>query len=374
MKLKIWMSRKRLLVAACVLLAVLFAYLSFSSYEIYKINKENYRAENVDIIIERMNSLFLEINDFPQDEGDNMVYLGKLDSLNKFLNSNEIDKEYLREDIEMDFFIFAEVSPVYYQLRYIDETGLEIVRVDQDDEGVSIMGKDILQNKKTRPYFQKTMQLDREEIYVSPLDLNIEKGALENRGTKEDPEYVPVIRYAMPVFNDVGERKGIIISNVYADYFLEDIRRLGREEEFSLLIDNNGYYLAHPNRSKEFSFMFDGKNSFFSDYGEVSREILGGFDKRYIENEDYVFTFRYLYPTIGTFEIYQGARRLLGESPEKEYYWVLVSVSSKESLNLNLSYVRSESIAFVLISALIITVIVILLLMILAMNGNLDKR
>lgn len=374
MKLKIWISRRGLLITACILLMVLFVYLSFSSYEIYKINKENYRVENVNIIIERMNSLFLEINDFPQDEGDNMIYLGRLNSLNKLLNSNETDKEYLRKDVERDFFIFAEVSQAYYQLKYIDETGLEIIRVNQDDDGVWIVGKDMLQNKKTRPYFQKTMQLDRKEIYVSPLDLNIEKATLENRGTEENPEYVPVIRYAMPVFNDLDERKGIIISNIYADYFLEDIRRSDKEEEFSFLIDNNGYYLAHPNRSKEFSFMFDGKNNILSDYGRIGSDIISDFEGRYAENEDYIFTFRHLYPTIGTFEIYQGSKKLLGENPAEEYYWVLVSVSNKESLNLNLSYMRSESITFILISALIITIIIILLLIILAMNGDFLKK
>ena len=374
MKSKKLISRRNILIAVFVLLAVLFAYLFFSSYGIHKMNKEDYRLENVNIIIERMNSLFLEINDFPQDEGDNIIYLGKLNSISKFLNSNEIDKEHLIEDIERDFFIFAGVSPAYYQLKYIDETGLEIVRINQDDNRTWIVEEDMLQNKRTRSYFQKTMQLNRGEIYISPLDLNIEKSVLENRGTEENPRYVPVIRYAMPVFNDLNERKGVIVSNIYADYFLEDIRRLDKEEEFSFLIDNNGYYLAHPNRSKEFSFMFDGKNSIFSDYGKIGNEIINDFGERYTENEDYIFTFRHLYPTIGTFEIYQGSKRLLGENPAEEYYWVLVSVSSKESLNLDISYIKSESFTFVLVSALIITIIVILLLMILAMNGSLSKR
>ena len=72
--------------------------------------------------------------------------------------------------------------------------------------------------------------------------------------TVENPEYVPVIRYAMPVFSDNGDRKGAVVFNVYADYFLEDIRRLNKEGDTSFLIDNRGYYLAHSNKSKEFSF------------------------------------------------------------------------------------------------------------------------
>ena len=90
----------------------------------------------------------------------------------------------------------------------------------------------------------------------------------------------------------------ILIFNVYADFFLEDIRRMMGEGEISFLVNNDGYYLAHPDKSKEYSFMFDGSNSITSDYGPIGNEIISELDNTHLENEDYVFTFRHLYPTL----------------------------------------------------------------------------
>jgi methyl-accepting chemotaxis protein len=373
MKLKKWIEKEKILILVCMLLAILLGYLAFDSYEMYKINRANYKADNLDAITQRTDSLFLEINNFPQDEGNDILYLNDMNSLNKFINAEEKDKKSLKEYLESDFFVFMDAKPIYYQLRYINEFGMEIIRINQDDEGIYIIEEDNLQNKKTMPYFQNTMKLDKEDVYVSPLNLNIERGIIENRGTEENPEYIPVIRYSTPVFDDLNEKKGIIILNVYANYFLEDVRRLDREGEISFLIDNNGYYLAHPNRSKEFSFMFDGKNSISSDYSNVGDKIINSFEKRYAEDEDHIFTFKYLHPTIGTFEIYQGSKKILGENPEEEYYWVLVTVSDKDSLNTGLSNMKSDFVIFILISTLIIIIVIILLILILALNGSLDK-
>jgi hypothetical protein len=370
MKLKNRMDQKKVLILVCILLGVLFAYLYSNSHEIYETNSYNYRADNIDAIKQRIDSLFLEINDLPQDEGTDLLYLGRMSNLNKLINSEREDKTSLRAETEDDFRIFMEVRPVYYQLRYIDESGMEVIRVDQKEEGVIVTPVDEMQRKNERYYFNKAMNLGEEEIYVSTLDLNVEDGVIENRGTKDNPEYVPVIRYAMPVFADDGERKGILVFNVYADYFLEDIRRLSREGEESFLIDNKGYYLANSNRSKEFSFMFTGDHSISSDYGGIGNDIIREIDKRYLEDEEHIFTVRYLYPTIGTFEIYQGSKRLSGEHPEEEYYWILVSVSHKSDVNASIVGMKSNFVVFILISALIILVIMILLFVILAMNAR----
>lgn len=373
MKLKKLLHRRRIVALVCLLLFVFLGYIAFSTYGFYIQTSENYRIDNIDEIKGRMNTLFYEINDFPEDKGNDMLYLSKLDDLHKLVNSDVVS-ESLRGSVENDFFVFMEVNPVYYQLRYIDETGQEIAMVHRMNGELSVAGDDVLENKRTRFYFKETMTLEKDEVYISPLDLNVEERVIENRGTKENPEYVPVIRYAMPLFNDAGARKGILIFNVYADLFLEDVRRMASEGEISFLVNNDGYYLAHPDRSKEYSFMFDGSESISSDYGVIGNEIINDFDNSYLENDEYVFTFRHLYPALGTFETYQGAKRLLGENPEKEYYWTLVSVSDKAELNVNVVNMKIDFVRFFLVSALIIVVMIILLLIILAVNGDLKGR
>ena len=47
-------------------------------------------------------------------------------------------------------------------------------------------------------------------VFVSPLDLNIERGEIE-------VPYKPVIRYATPVFDKENKAKGIVITNVFVN-------------------------------------------------------------------------------------------------------------------------------------------------------------
>jgi hypothetical protein len=202
------------------------------------------------------------------------------------------------------------------------------------------------------------------------LDLNKENDILENRGGESFPEYVPTIRYATPVFDSKSNKRGILIFNVYADYFLEDIRRMSSKGDVSFLVDNKGYYLANPNRSKEFSFMFGEEERFDIDYPEVGGEILNNFDKRFIERGGKIFSFRYLYPTAGTFATYKGAEKIFGENPDNEYYWVLISVSDSSLVNGNIENIKSEFVVSVLFSAMMILLVVVLLLVVLMLDKN----
>ena len=65
-----------------------------------------------------------------------------------------------------------------------------MIRIDFDGKNYEVIKKSELQDKSLRYYFNETMNLDGGEIYVSPLDLNVENEKIENRGTEENPIYV----------------------------------------------------------------------------------------------------------------------------------------------------------------------------------------
>lgn len=359
--------RRHLISLIVLLLMALMVYLGVASYGLYKEVAYDYEAESLSIMGQRMGQLFVEINDFPRDEGDDVLYLANSGSLRKYVNSDVSDKAMLRADLESDFLAFMEVNEVYYQLRYLDEAGNEIVRTEFDGEKYFVVDESRLQNKADRYYVEDTLSLGRDEIYVSKLDLNVENGVIE---VGDDGEYVPVIRYAIHVFDDDGVASGIVVLNVYADYFLDDIRRLGGEGEISFLLDNDGYYLAHPNRTKEFSFMFDGKYSIFNDYFDAAETILSCEERRVYENEDYVFVYRHIHPTSGTFEMHQASEKILGENSESEYYWVLVTVSDKDFLDYGVNVLEDRFVVFGLVVVLIVALILVLLAVILKLNGG----
>ncbi|MCF6276622.1 MAG: cache and HAMP domain-containing protein [Candidatus Magasanikbacteria bacterium] len=178
----------------------------------------------------------------------------------------------IKQKISTDFLNFTKKHDFYYQVRYLDETGQEIIRIEQTDlyKQPFLVSEENLQNKSARYYFKDTMKLAENKLFVSKLDLNIERGEIENRGTKENPKYVPTLRLAIPVFNDNGNRKGIIITNIYADIFLKILE----EKQFNhaknkakkklFLVNKDGYFLHNENKTLNWGFMFDNNNTIFN--------------------------------------------------------------------------------------------------------------
>ncbi len=348
MKQNKFLNRKFLIILICILFLVLFAFLITDGYLNLNRDKQIYTAEAKDMINQRISSLLFEINIFPQNIGDDLLFLSELSSLKDVFNPVTVSRGKAIKNLENDFLNYIKSSTAYYQLRYIDETGQEIVRAEFDGEEYYLVSQNNLQNKAHRYYFSETIKLNKGEVYLSPLDLNIENGIIEDRGTKENSEYVPAIRTATPVFSN-GELKGIVIFNIYADYFLDDIREAQREGENIFLIDKEGYYLAHPNREKEFAFMFDKEDTFYKDYPEVSKELLLDLNKRMFESDDSIFSFKYIYPIVGSYEVSNGG-----------YSWILLTVSDKAKIYSTMNNLKTNYLYFLLFSGLIILVILVL--------------
>ena len=144
-------------------------------------------------------------------------------------------------------------------------------------------------------------------VYISPLHHD-----------KVNGETITAFNYITPVFNSVGDKVGLIVLTIDASYFLDDIRNYSKPDEKVYLIDSRGFYLAHPEKSKEFVSGKDSFGSFVDDYSDIGEEILTS-DERRLENDDYVFSLRRIYPTASGFE-------LLGDNYDDSYHWILVSV------------------------------------------------
>ncbi|MBI5829413.1 MAG: HAMP domain-containing protein, partial [Chloroflexi bacterium] len=62
--------------------------------------------------------------------------------------------------------------------------------------------------------------------------------------------HVPTIRYATPVFHPNGSQAGIVVLNLYAGPFLRFARADGDSDALLALVDESGYYLAHPDPAR----------------------------------------------------------------------------------------------------------------------------
>jgi len=156
--------------------------------------------------------------------------------------------QYLAQ-IEQSFTSLLSRNPRYDQVRWIDEAGMERVRVNNREGRPSVVPEEQLQNKRQRYYFSETMALPPGVVYISPLDLSVENGEIER-------PYKATIRVAGKVFDQHGGARGILIINVSADSMLETfVASSGPAGDRVMLLNGDGYWLKSPVQSDEWGFM-----------------------------------------------------------------------------------------------------------------------
>ncbi len=138
--------------------------------------------------------------------------------------------------MEQEFLALSKHRRIYYQVRYLDEKGMEVVRVDSDSLKSYVVPKEQLQDKSDRYYFKDSIRLNRKQLFVSKLDLNRERGKVE-------VPYKPVIRYAMRLDDSKGKKAGIVITNIDANQFLMALSSVR-------LATEDGFYASHPDKDK----------------------------------------------------------------------------------------------------------------------------
>jgi len=166
-------------------------------------------------------------------------------------------------------------SGVYNQIRYIDETGHEIVRTDFKEGTPIITPEAKLQNKAHADYFQAGRTLEEGDVYVSHTSLN-----KEGSPPTFSLPFTGVIRLVTPIYNEVGgEFRGVFVINVFADEFLS-LTSLTTTEyvEENYVIGNSGFFIEHPDESKRWGGQqdFDTGYSFIDEFGketEFSEEM-----------------------------------------------------------------------------------------------------
>jgi signal transduction histidine kinase len=160
------------------------------------------------------------------------------------------------------------------QMRFIDENGMEVVNVIQDEGVVRRKLERELQNKSDAVYFAETMTLEQRKIYVGPIGLNEEFGKIEL-------PYVPVFRVATPVFDERdGSREGIIVMNVLADkvFGRNAFNNDGDIAVRYILIDSEGRYLYAADPLDSFSYEIYGDTSTYFDEQPEIRQRLSELD------------------------------------------------------------------------------------------------
>ncbi len=141
-------------------------------------------------------------------------------------------------------------NPYYDQVRWIDQDGMEKVRVNMTSMGPAPVPPGALQNRKDRPYFTDTLALQRGQMLVSPMDLNVENQRIE-------VPHKPTVRLAVSVAAADGTPRGIVVINVLMAPLLDRFStQVERGANRAMLLNGDGYWLYSTNSADEWAFMF----------------------------------------------------------------------------------------------------------------------
>ncbi|MFG6158102.1 diguanylate cyclase domain-containing protein [Halomonas sp. 1390] len=154
--------------------------------------------------------------------------------------------------VEALFLALMDSRDSYAQVRLLDEQGRERVRVER--AGTTAVPAATLQDKSGRYYVQDIAELAAGEVYLSPLDLNIENFLIE-------VPYRPMLRAGTPLFDRHGERRGSLVINFDATTLLDRLRQILGGTTRPMLLNWQGDWLVGP-AEQEWGFMFGTPGAF----------------------------------------------------------------------------------------------------------------
>ncbi|MDC7218863.1 MAG: sensor domain-containing diguanylate cyclase [Spirochaetales bacterium] len=208
-----------------------------------------------------LNVLIKETEDSLKEVQDDLFYLSESPFSQDVLEHYNPDSEKMVSGL---IFSMLNYQEFYDHIRLLDATGKEVIRINYDEDlNHHLVEQNLLQDKSDKYYFTRTMEIDDRQYYMSHFDLNVEMGEIET-------PHKPVIRFARKVLDEDGNVSGIGIFNYKGQFLTDKLRKyVDERSNHFYLINEEGYYLYNKDSSKTFSFLFDGSQSFATEYPQI---------------------------------------------------------------------------------------------------------
>jgi PAS domain S-box-containing protein len=171
-----------------------------------------------------------------------------------------------RQRVASRFSAELTAQPWYDEIRIIDGSGRELIRVDHSGApGVTrTVPEAELQREDEQDYFRKTIALPAGGTYVSPIELKQKHGIVEG-------PYIPIMRVATALFATDDRRIGIVAVDLDLRLVFADIRASVRQGSQIYLVNEAGDYLVHPDAHREFGFQLGSPARVQDDYPGLLR-------------------------------------------------------------------------------------------------------
>lgn len=294
-----------ILIALILLLAAVAAAHYYADYRTERSDREADERLNVQLAQRAVTS------DLTAVITDLMFLARHMESLSFDPVAAEARQRYLAEV----FLTFAREKGFYDQIRFIDNKGREVVRVNLNDgQPFSVTSSD-LQDKSGRYYVHRGMQLGSGQVYLSPLDLNVEDGRIEQ-------PFKPVMRLVTLVQDQSGQRQGLLVLNYLGQRLIDNFRQAADQIiDHVYLLNADGYWLSSPNPAEEWGFMFEREETFGQRSPEAWRRMQLSDAGQFVAN-DHLYSFATVRPAVDAGRVLDAVGL---EEDDRVQVWKLVA-------------------------------------------------
>ncbi len=178
------------------------------------------------------------------------------------------------QHISKELLAFAKTKSIYYQIRMVDESGDELLRIESINAADSTKGYRIVPPQELRHtresfYFLLIDGLARDQIAFAPAEL-----------VNQTDERIPVISFALPLIG-MKQRFGILIANVFGKNLMQ-VMEGKRHFEIGgkvVLVAGDGHYLYHSEKKRDWNKLLASReeDNLQRDYPpNVAATILSG--------------------------------------------------------------------------------------------------
>ncbi|MEM6755270.1 MAG: ATP-binding protein, partial [Cyanobacteria bacterium P01_C01_bin.38] len=228
------------------------------------------------------------------------------------------------------FLVISKQKEVFDQIRILDITGKERVRVNFNQGKPAIVPSELLQNKSGRYWFENSLSLGEGEVFISPMDLNVEQGKIEQ-------PIKPMIRFTTPIF-DRGKMQGIVVLNYLAQDILNELKQETTTIGDTFLVNQQGYWLKSIKPEDEWGFMYEERKNitFANRFPQVWKQI-SNLETGELSTPHGLFSFTTIYPLkdIWSSKSSTGIFKLSGLNSDMDvnsYKWKLITFVPRAAL------------------------------------------
>jgi PAS domain S-box-containing protein len=216
--------------------------------------------------------------------------------------------------LERSLIALVRRRPEHLEIRYLDDTGVEILRVENAAQGPRVAPKSGLQDPRDHDISSQSLGLAAGEVFVSPMQLRVTQAAI-------DAPYTPVLWLATPIYDATGRRRGTVALEEDGERFLRSFpRNSERGGVQRMIVDGDGYWLQHR-PEVEWGFALEHGMGFQRTFPEVWGPMAASRKGR-LESSDGLFYF-------DSVPLRMPSSRLDADAPQ-ENFWMLVSLVPRE--------------------------------------------